>query len=276
MTSSRTSTSRRVDKGAWITLQTRDLDDCYKTFDEEGTRRRRYELVLLTVCFLAAIYTYPGRHPHPANTIDIPALSVKIPVRHATALFPTIIAACHLITVMAAIRQGELTWRMEANRHALLMVKNGGDIPQKMPCPPQGYEAALRRVVLPTPLHTLSPGGTPVSHVVENLVAIFVGSIFILVPFAVTVLVTARGWQLTTNPWWLAWNLACISIMLFAQAGAIEKFWHLWRRDGRRHRRSFTPEEDSGCDTRRETSEAEQLPPADPEGADAPSGSAEA
>jgi hypothetical protein len=184
---------------------------------EEWKIRRSREFILMTICIIVLLYTYPIDINANSSTkikelIEISPLSIKIPLADAIAIFPTIITAIYLVYLSSSLKLikftalafGSLgiesTYKEDRmNRVAIIFIPAAVTMadPDK-PIPLSGFSAATQLIVL-----------------------LFVSLIFAVFPYAMIALSTIRSWQLLNNSLLLIWNLVCISIMLLAVAGQI-------------------------------------------------------
>jgi hypothetical protein len=174
---------------------------------------------LLIICLLALLYTYPV-HSFEANpVIEIPAISLKIPLRDAVGVFPTIVAAVYLVFVASAISESML--RLQRSRYAneLGHFRRTGKIPNKESTS-NPLRFSPRFFFLPSPLHrrgfVYGAAALP-KAVVDG----FVGLVFTLLPYATETFVLMRSWELLKSRWMLIWNCMCLTTMLLAFIGAI-------------------------------------------------------
>src|SRR5437762_2357669 len=100
--------SAHLPADVWLDLQKRELDAIQNALESEQKNRGKKEFMLLITCLAAFLYTYPVHAFDTNPTIEITSISLKIPLRDAIIVFPTIIAAVYLVFVASAIGQSML------------------------------------------------------------------------------------------------------------------------------------------------------------------------
>ncbi len=89
-----------------------EKEEISKFISEETKNRRNRKFMLIIICLLAIIYSYPVLNFINNPTIDITSISIKIPLKDVITIFPTIIASVYLVFLSSAIKQTVLLLRM--------------------------------------------------------------------------------------------------------------------------------------------------------------------
>jgi len=180
------------------------------TYREEQQRRPKHELFLIVTCVLAVSYTYPVVSFDQNPLIEIPSISLKIPLRDAIAVFPTIIATLYIICLSAALRQSQALFLLAKHERTLRTFQQEGklnDVDYADPIP------IIRYILLPTPLHQRgwNPG---VEDLFRAVMESFVGFVFGVLPYVAAGFITYRSWVLLHTWWIVGWNIACVLVMI--------------------------------------------------------------
>ena len=203
----------------WLELHNRELDDIKKSLDGERKNRGKREFILVIICLLALLYTYPIQNFQTNPNIEIPAISLHLPLRDALALFPTLIAAIYLVYLASAISESILMARQGTYLWQLREFKKSGEIPPEAPERGQ-YFSSLRYLLLPTPLHRRGFHFGAAAAIPRAIVDGFVGFVFTLLPYMTTGFIVIKSWRLLHYKTILFWNSICLLIMVLAFASA--------------------------------------------------------
>jgi hypothetical protein len=206
----------RLPTEVWLELHTKDLDNITKSLDGERKNRGKREFILLITCLLSLIYSYPIHSFETNPPIEIPAISLKIPLRDAVAVFPTIVAAVYLVFLASAIGQSMLMTEQARLGNLLGQFRETGAVPHEeaYATPPARY------LFLPSPLHrrgfVFGAAAMP-----KAIVDGFVGFVFSALPYVTQVFVIITSWRLLSSWPLLIWNCLCLFTMLLALLGAV-------------------------------------------------------
>jgi hypothetical protein len=200
----------------WLELKQKELDDVTK--EAEGVRKdlRKREFALLIVCLLAVIYTHPVRDLSINPAIEIKAIDLSIPLKDAITLFPTIIATMYLVFLSTVVSEGILNWHKKEIMEALHQFEISGTIPKPQKPFFFGWELLISRgIVLPSSLHFGALGFNATGPIII-IVNIFIGIIFVMIPFGSGIFITIRAYKLSASGWLLTWDSICIFLMILA------------------------------------------------------------
>jgi hypothetical protein len=213
-------TTNRATKSAkiWYEVQIKQLDALIKAIDSEHKSRGKREFILIITCLFAFLYAYPVQNFDNNPSIEIPAISLKIPLKDAISVFPTLIAAIYLVFLSSAMNGFLLVAERICYARELDDFKATGEI--KEISAEEIDFSTTRYIILPTPLH--HQGFTfGVAAMPKIIVDGFVGLVFTLFPYVITVYLIIKSWQLLNNSLILFWNIACLAIMILAFVGAV-------------------------------------------------------
>jgi hypothetical protein len=215
----------QIDIGIWFELQQKELESVNKSIDSENKNRGKRELILVITCLVALLYTYPIQGFENNPNIEIPSVSLKIPLKDAIAVFPTLIASIYLVYLSSAISQGVLMSQKRRYSMQLREFQNTGKIPERA-SDRVLFASTMRYLFLPSPLHRkgFSFGAAEISRAIVDG---FVGLVFNIFPFATEVYIVMKSWQLLHIKLILFWNLVCITMMGLAFASALLGTWML-------------------------------------------------
>jgi hypothetical protein len=218
MTNETTPAQPYIDKATWLELQTREIDNFNKRLDAERKNRAKREFILVITCFVALLYTYPVHDFATNPTIEVPSISLKIPVRDAIAVFPTLIAAIYLVYLSSALGESIIMVRASRLEVELRTFKESGEIQEVSPG--QFHFNVSRYLFLPSALHSRSFvfGAAALPKAIVDL---FVGLIFTLLPYGTLVFILMRSWRLLHLKVLLTWNVVCLVIMVLAFTSAL-------------------------------------------------------
>jgi hypothetical protein len=209
----------------WLQLHGKEIDRLHKALDDERKARAKREFVLVVTCLLALLYTYPVRNLAANPEIDIPSISLKIPLREALTVFPTLIAATYLVFFSSAIGQLFTMQSLHIYNRELDQVRETGVVPRRRSWrfPVQAGRTNVRYLLLPSPLHARlfnfhESGAAALSRF---FVEVFVGSVFVLLPYATAVFVSVRGWELIRSKILHGWDSFCLLVMLGSLASGV-------------------------------------------------------
>jgi len=206
----------------WLDLQKKESEELNESFEEIQKGRRKREMTLVIMCLLVLIYTYPVnvKNLKSDQNIEIPAISLKLPLRDAINIFPTLIASIYLIFISSAISHFSILHRKARVSKALKDFKETGKIPPK-----EGStnfrSLPLRLLFLPTPLHPRIGDYSETAILSKAIVDIFVGLVFTLLPYFAIVFILIKSYMIKSNISLFIWNWICVVIMLLAFIGAI-------------------------------------------------------
>src|SRR5258707_9230887 len=141
-----------VDKALWFEIETRESEVVSKAFESERKNRGKREFILVIICFLALLYTYPIQDFEKNPNIEIPSISLKIPLRDAIAVFPTIIAAIYLVYLSSALSESVLMVRRSRYGRELNEFKETGQVSKVSPR--DIHLKTARYLFLPSALHS--------------------------------------------------------------------------------------------------------------------------
>ena len=210
---------RQVPLEVRIDLYKRQHERLVSTYDGEQKRRPSHEAILVLTCLLAVSYTYPVGSFDQNPVIEIAAISLKIPLRDAIAVFPTIIATLYLIFLGAALRHSNALSRLIQSDEVLRRFQETGEL--ALLAPGAFRVSAARYLFLPSPLHPRGGGFSEFAEIPRAIVNIFVGLVFTVLPYAAAGFITYRSWSLLNIPWIVGWDLACIVAMILSFLSAI-------------------------------------------------------
>lgn len=213
-----------MDIGAWLEIQKGEQETLSKDLDDEKKSRRKREFMLLIICLIAVIYSYPAKGFDENPVIEIPAISLKIPLRDAIVIFPTIIAALYLVYLSSALRHSQLMKRLMDVKASLYEFKRTGQIPKDDDQINLPRSLQLHYFLVPSPLHN-DPEMSVIAAAANGLVSIFVGFVFVLTPYFSAIFITLKSWHFLKNKWVLYWDIFCVFIMILTLlAGIASKF----------------------------------------------------
>jgi hypothetical protein len=228
---------RKVSLADELDFWKRDHAQNLSEHDAAQKRRPKHEAILVITCLLAVSYTYPVETFDKNPVIEISAISLKIPLRDAIAVFPTIIATLYLIFLSAVIREINALTHLEHSTLILQHFRETREFTGKL----NGYEwsprhLAVNYLFLPSPLHS-HPWGVYSTFAVMSraIVEFFVGFVFTALPYVAAGYITYRSWLIIGNRWILGWNIVCMAAMVLSFSSAFISSSMLWflRRGGR-------------------------------------------
>jgi len=199
----------------WIDLKKRELESVDKSLDAENRNRRRSEFILILICVIAFIYVYPANKIDSDFIIEIPSISLKLPLQAALIGFPTLIASIYLILMNSAIRQSRLKIISVKINISLKKVTKSGMIPIEDE-EPKSSSGVLSLLLLPSPIQMSNYGDNIISTVGNYIVKWFVGLVFNLFPYLTSLLITFKTLELISNRYIFIWDIICTSVMLMA------------------------------------------------------------
>jgi hypothetical protein len=213
--------SKSIPPSDLLELQKSEFEDLNKAYNEEIKIRRKREFILVIICLIALLYTYPVKSFESNPIIEIPAISLKIPIKDAIAVFPTLIAAIYLVFLSSAKTQIRLQSSRSISWGLLENYKHSGILKPVDLRLISGSTFDNFYLFLPTPLHMRYYSDSYVSELSSAIVSIFVGVIFSLLPFVITIFITIKSNSLINNTYLLIWNIITISTMLLALLSSI-------------------------------------------------------
>lgn len=211
-----------ITRDVWLDLQKKESAELNESFEETQKSRRKREMTLVIMCLLALIYTYPVnvKNLKSDQNIEIPAISLKLPLKDAINFFPTLIASIYLIFISSVVSHFSIMHRRAKVSKALEDFKETGKIP------PKGGSTnfrslSLRLLFLPTPLHPSIGDYPEAAALSKTIVDIFVGLVFTLLPYFAAVFILIKSYIIKSNIPLFIWNWICAVIMLFSFISAI-------------------------------------------------------
>ena len=209
--------SNQIPTAMSLELYQAERAEVSKSLDEELKIRRKREFVLIILCLLSVIYSYPVQDFSKNPTIDIPSISLKIPLRDAIAVFPTIITAIYLVFLSSSIKQAVSITRMIDLNRALEEFHETGKLPKIHRFNRGAYFGMLRYIFLPSPLHHRGFSHLHgVSSVSRVIVEGFVGFVFTAIPFGTCSFLLLKSWSLFNSKLIITWNILCLSVIVLA------------------------------------------------------------
>jgi hypothetical protein len=204
--------------GVWLELHTKEFESIKKSLEGERKNRGKREFILLITCLLALLYTYPINGFETNPLIEIPAISLKIPLRDAVAVFPTLIAAVYLVFLASAIGESVLMVHWSWYAFKLNEFRETGAIPQSDKA--RRAATSWRFLFLPSPLH-MTGVVFGAAAMAKAIVDGFVGFVFSALPYATQGFIIMRSWRLLSSWPLLIWNCLCLLTMVLALLGAV-------------------------------------------------------
>ncbi len=203
------------DKTMWFELRRKELEDLNSSYESNLKARRKRELTLIVTCLIALIYAFPVKDFTTNPEIEIPAISLKILLKDAITVFPTIISSVYLIYFSTVINQLWINVRRIGLRQSIEKYIESGTINDDYRYSRQRSVFQFRQVYLPSPLHVRGSMDTSSLHLLSRgLVDVFVGLVFNVVPYITIIFVTIKSFTLSHNKYFLYWNISCVVIML--------------------------------------------------------------
>lgn len=192
------------------------------TYEAERKRRPKHETILVLTCLLAVSYTYPVESFDENPVIEIAAISLKIPLRDAIAVFPTIIATLYLVYLSAALSHFNALSAFMQSREILDYFEKTGEILRFQEIRRERRLGInwVRYLFLPSPLHPRASAFSEVGYVSRAIVDFFVGLIFNLLPYAAVGFIAYRSWVLLDSFWILGWDFVCMAAMFLSLLSA--------------------------------------------------------
>jgi hypothetical protein len=203
-----------------LDLYKRNHERLVSTLEAEEKRRPKHEAILVITCLLAVSYTYPVESFDKNPIIEIAAISLKIPLRDAIAVFPTIIATLYLVFLGAALRQTVALSRVIDSDETLQHFQRTGEL--KLDDNPSSI-ASASYLFLPSPMHPRG-GGSEFAETPRAIVDFFVGFVFTVLPYAAVGFITYRSWSIIDSYWIVGWDLTCMVAMMLSLLSAILSF----------------------------------------------------
>ena len=201
-----------------IERELKKLEKIDDTLEQHHKERGKRELILIVTCLLALLYTYPVNTFDNNPMIEISPISIKIPLRDAIRVFPTIIVAMYLVFLSSVINEFYLRVKRHGYIHRILNLRSSKTTTWMTDIE---YDISLREYLfLPSPLHKGRldiAGGNMSRFIVDG----FVGFIFTMFPYAALTFIVYKSWQLFDTKVLLIWNILCIVIMFLALGGAL-------------------------------------------------------
>lgn len=191
----------------------KDLDDVNASYERNIKARRKRELILITTCLIALIYTSSSVNLQNNPEIEIPAISLKILLKDAVAIFPTIIASIYLIYVSTIITQLTMEIVISKIRSQIDLHIQILKFPKQIQLPTM-TTIQIRDILLPSPLNTSRLYFT--SSISRKFVDVFVGLVFNILPYYTMIFISAKSYQLSNNIYTSIWNIVCTSVMLIS------------------------------------------------------------
>jgi hypothetical protein len=202
-----------------IEILEKDLARIESAIQDSIKERRKREFVLLVSCIIAAIYILPKETFDINPQIEIPSISLQVPVKYVAALFPTALAAIYLTYLGTAILQRTLfisysnvrfqrdtAWGIQADRQQVMAnepLALGLFYPQLI-------------ALIPSALHGLAGVPSIFNNKTQGFIIVFVGTVFHVIPYLTVGFVIWRSYQAFASIWLLTWNLFCAIYMLIA------------------------------------------------------------
>jgi hypothetical protein len=109
----------RIDDRTWLELKMKEQERLAAALAAERKARPKQEAILLITCLLAVSYTYPVQSLSTNPTIDINAISIKIPLTDAITVFPTIVATLYLVFLGTALKESQTLVRLGFAQRAI-------------------------------------------------------------------------------------------------------------------------------------------------------------
>ena len=196
----------------WVDLKKRELDSVNKSLDEENKNRRRSEFLLLLFCIISFVYIYPVSKIDSTFLIEIPSISLKIPLQAALIGFPTLITSIYLILLNSAIRQSRLRIISIKINNQLKDITRGTMLFDDKEL--KSTKGKISLLLLPSPIQMPTYSNNRFTKIGNYLIKWFVGIVFNLFPFITSLLIIIKTQDLLGNILILIWNIVCITIML--------------------------------------------------------------
>jgi hypothetical protein len=206
-------------------IRKHDYQEAGRYFDEEMQSRRKIEVILVLTYLLTVIYAYPVQDLQTNPAIEISPLSLKIPLKYAIIISPTLIAALYLTYISSGIQQSVLERQHTYFRYLF-------EFPQEQIVTKEDEErfmiwlagniSHLRFVLLPTAFQRkVSLPLSKMGRISSTAVEIFVGFVFTMAPYASVIFLVYKAWVLNKNTYILGWNGVCVAIMVSVMVTAI-------------------------------------------------------
>lgn len=208
----------------WIDLKKRELESVNNSLNTEIKIRKRSEFLLILFCVIAFIYIYPVQEIDSNLIIEIPAISLKIPLQIALIGFPTLITSIYLIFMNSAIRQSRLKIISIKINVALKKITKFSPIAIDQE-KTNTSKVSLSLFLLPSPIQMPTYSENYFTKVGNFIVKWFVGLVFNLFPFVTTFIITLKANNFLNNKIILVWDIVCILIMLITFLSTFFNFY---------------------------------------------------
>jgi hypothetical protein len=195
--------------------KTQELRELESQAEKEVKTRSRIEYALVIVCVLAFVYTYPVETLADNPQIEIPAVSIKIPLRDAIIFFPTLIATLYLMFISSATQHFMLVRNASEIRAERPVLGELEQISASEVARQEFYRAVSKLLYILNPSALLKGFGSALMFA-ELVVAV----VYSTLPYVVSVFISARTWTLLHSKMILAWDLLCLLVMVAAFIGA--------------------------------------------------------
>ena len=206
-----------VSSKTWYELKQNEFVRAQESRITQQKAKKKAQFTLIIICLLAVIYTYPVSNLAQNPTIDIKAIALSVPLKDAIAIFPTILACCYLSFIsavinhaLAASNEGDVAWM-------LTEFERSGKIPRRSRESNDWLYYVSTWIFSPTLLPFLPAfrlKNANLYYVTQITTSRFIGAVFTTIPFASSIFITIRAYELLGSVWVLIWDIICISIML--------------------------------------------------------------